>query len=88
MAAWLRELPGQLGMDVTWEERPKAGVRTIVLCESIFKVRDLSLSNIYVDIDDCILQDEQDALSVMNYSYSKKCFILAGQPVFLQQILA
>jgi hypothetical protein len=88
MAAWLRELPGKLGMDVTWVECPKEGVRTIVLCESIFKVRDLSLADIYVDIDDCILQDEQDALRVMNYSYSKKSFILAGQPVFLQQILA
>jgi hypothetical protein len=88
MAAWLRDLPGQLGMDVTWEECPKAGVRTIVLCESIFKITDLSLSNVYIDIDDCILQDEQDALSVLTYSYSRRTFILAGLPVFLQQILA
>jgi GT2 family glycosyltransferase len=86
LAAWLRQLPQQLGMDVTWIDAPAAGAKTISLCEDIFALDDLSLSKVYVDIDKCILQDEDDVLDVINYNYSKRSFILAQKPVFLENI--
>jgi hypothetical protein len=88
LAGWLRQLPKQLGIDVTWATQPDKGAKTISLCESIFRVEDLSLSKIYIDIDKCILMDEDDALDVINYSYSRRSFILSQQPIFLQQIQA
>jgi hypothetical protein len=86
LAEWLRQLPAQLGIDVTWAAEPAPGVKTIALCESIFRVDDLSLSKVYLDIDKCILMDEDDALDVINYNYSRRTFILSQQPVFLQQV--
>jgi hypothetical protein len=46
----------------------------------------MSLKKIYVDMDGCILQDEDDALDVINFNYSKRAFIAAQQPVFLEKI--
>jgi hypothetical protein len=86
LAGWLKQLPQQLGMDVTWIDAPAAGAKTISLCEDIFALDDLSLSKIYADIDKCILQDEDDVLDVINYNYSKRSFILAQKPVFLENI--
>jgi hypothetical protein len=89
LAAWLRSLPQHLGMtaeNVEWIDRPTAGVRTISLCENIFRIEDLSLAKVYIDIDKCILQDEDDVLDVINYSYSRRSFIIAQKPVFLQKI--
>jgi hypothetical protein len=86
-AAWLRELPAQLGINnITWVTAPAPGVKTISLCESIFRIEDLSLSKIYIDLDNCILQDENDALDVINYPYSRRSFISALQPVYLEKV--
>jgi hypothetical protein len=81
MAEWLRGLG-----DVQWMNAPAAGVTTISLCDSIFRLNDMSLKKIYVDMDGCILQDEDDALDVINFNYSKRAFIAAQQPVFLEKI--
>jgi hypothetical protein len=49
-------------------------------------VSDTSLSKIYVDIDNCVFQDENDALSVINHDFSKRAFIAAGKPVFIENV--
>jgi hypothetical protein len=89
LAAWLRGLPQQLGMAdgaVKWVDRPAPGVSTIALCEDIFRLEDLSLAKVYIDIDKCILQDEEDVLDVINFNYSRRSFITAQKPVFLQKL--
>jgi hypothetical protein len=88
LAGWVRSLPKQLGIDVNWLDQPTAGAKTISLCENIFRIDDLSLSKVYIDIDKCILQDEDDVLDVINYNYSKRSFIMAQKPVFLQKIIS
>jgi hypothetical protein len=88
LAGWVRSLPKQLGIDVNWLNQPTAGAKTISLCENIFRIDDLSLSKVYIDIDKCILQDEDDVLDVINYNYSKRSFIMAQKPVFLQKIIS
>jgi hypothetical protein len=79
-------LPDISDKPITWVDRPGPGVKTIALCENIFRLEDLSLSKVYVDIDDCILQDEDDVLDVINFNYSKRSFILAQKPIFLQKL--
>jgi hypothetical protein len=86
LAGWLKGLPQQLGINITWADTPAAGVKTISLCEDIFKIDDLSLSKVYMDIDKCLLQDEEDVLDVINYNYSRRSFIMAQKPLFLQKI--
>jgi hypothetical protein len=90
MAEWLKgmsALPEISGNNlITWADKPAPGVKTITLCENIFHIEDLSLSKVYIDIENCILQDEDDVLDVINYNYSKRSFIMAQQPVFLQKI--
>jgi GT2 family glycosyltransferase len=86
LADWLKKLSGQLGMNVKWSDKPGSGVKTISLCECIFRIDDLSLSKVYIDIDKCILRDEDDVLDVINYNYSKRSFIAAQKPLFLQKI--
>lgn len=87
---WLAEdLMGkaeQLGYELQWLDAPKAGASTIRLCESIFEVEDLSGQYIYVDGHDCIMQNENDILDVINYPYSKRTFIAAHKPVFLEKL--
>jgi hypothetical protein len=79
-------LPGISDKPITWVDSPGPGVRTIALCENIFYIEDLSLSKVYIDIDDCILQDEDDVLDVINFNYSKRSFIMAQKPIFLQKL--
>jgi hypothetical protein len=86
-AAWLRELPSQLGINnITWAAAPAPGVKTISLCESIFRIEDLNLSKIYIDVENCIIQDENDALDIINYPYSRRTFILSQFPVALEKV--
>jgi hypothetical protein len=87
LAEWLKCLPHQLGMETKWTDRPTPGAKIISLCENIFKLDDLSLSKVYIDIDKCILQNEDDVLDVINYNYSRRTFLLAQKPVFLQKVL-
>jgi GT2 family glycosyltransferase len=89
MAEWLKglsTLPEISNNNITWVDSPAPGVKTIELCENIFHIEDLSLSKVYIDIENCILQGEDDVLDVINYNYSKRSFIMAQQPVFLQNI--
>jgi hypothetical protein len=86
LGGWLKSLPQQLGIHISWSDRPAVGVKTISLCENIFKIEDLSLSKVYIDVNKCILQDEDDVLDVINYNYSRRSFILAQKSVFLQKI--
>ena len=41
---------------------------------------------IYVDVNDCVFMDEDDAMDIINYNYSKRAFIFAQKPVFLEKI--
>jgi hypothetical protein len=86
LAGWIRNLPTQLGIDVKWGDKPSKGFKTIALCDNIFEIEDLSLSKIYIDVEHCILQDEDDVLDVINYNYSKRSFITSQKAVFLQKI--
>jgi hypothetical protein len=86
MAEWLRTLPDELGINgIQWAKAPGSGAKTISLCESIFRVDDMSLSKIYIDIDGCIFRDEDDALDIINFNYSRRCFVTAHMPVFLEK---
>ncbi len=53
------------------------------LCPYIFKVRDLSRKEIYIDPDRSCIITEDDAETVRNYEYSKMLFLYMNQGVFL-----
>jgi hypothetical protein len=81
----------EMGYHIQWREPSEQaeageGIPEIVLCENIFQVEDLSLQKIYIDINDCILQTEDDVLDVINYNYSRRSFLFAQKPVFLRKI--
>jgi hypothetical protein len=86
LTQWLKDLPEKLGIDVMWVNEPNEADRTITLCSNIFEIEDLSLQKVYIDVEKCILQDEDDVLDVINYNYSKRTFIMAQKPVFLEKI--
>lgn len=53
------------------------------LCQNIFRVNDLTLEKVYIDGErNCIL-DQDDALMVKNYGYSKSLFLYMNQGIFL-----
>lgn len=56
----------------------------ISLCESIFRQDDLSLSKLIMDLDGNVLRTEDDALFVINHSYSKRSFVFAQKPLFIR----
>lgn len=84
MADWLKNLALQLGYDLIWLEQREEGQPVITFCESIFKLEDLSRQKIYIDLSDCIFETEEDALDIINYNYSKRSFVFAQKPVFLE----
>lgn len=53
------------------------------LCPYIFRVRDLSLQEIYIDSERSCILNEDDVAAVQNYEYSKMLFIYMNQSVFL-----
>ena len=53
------------------------------LCPYIFKVRELSRKEIYIDPDRSCIITEDDAETVRNYEYSKMLFLYMNQGVFL-----
>lgn len=85
-AELLKELAADNGYNITWVTEPKTNVPVISLCENIFKIEDLSLQKIYIDINRCIFATEEDALDIINYNYSKRSFIYAQKPIFLECI--
>lgn len=84
MADWLKNLALQLGYDLIWLEQQEEGQPVITFCESIFKLEDLSRQKIYIDLSDCIFETEEDTLDIINYNYSKRSFVFAQKPVFLE----
>jgi hypothetical protein len=74
------------GEAVTFVEEPAPMARHIVLCENIFRITDMSMTRVYLDIDKCLFQDEDDALDIINYDYSRRTFLVSQKPVFLQKI--
>lgn len=80
----VKYLAQHLGADIEWLETAEAGVATISLCESIFEIEDMSHTKIYIDINDCIFETEDDMLDVINYNYSKRSFIYAQKNIFLE----
>lgn len=84
----IRDRAERMGYDIRWYEVSEAPENTpeIILCDNIFQIEDLSLQKIYIDINDCILASEEDVLDVINYNYSRRTFIEAQKPIFLQKL--
>lgn len=84
----IRDRAERMGYDIRWYETSEAPENTpeIILCDNIFQIEDLSLQKIYIDINDCILASEEDVLDVINYNYSRRTFIEAQKPIFLQKL--
>lgn len=85
----LKEMARELGYQIQWlDEGEQTGepVRTICYCDDIFQLEDLSRQKVYIDMNDCILESEEDVLDVINYNYSKRAFIQAQKPIFLQKV--
>jgi len=83
-ALWLKELAEDNGYNITWTDKPGDNIPVISICENIFDIEDLSLQKIYIDTNRCIFETEEDALDIINYNYSKRSFISAQKPVFLE----
>ncbi len=82
----LQEMAEELGYRIAWQKKSGKGVFTVSLCETIFRIKDFSRERIYIDVNDCILETEEDVRSVMQYAQSKKSFVFAQKPVFLENI--
>jgi hypothetical protein len=54
------------------------------LCPYIFRVKDFSLKEIYIDSERNCIINEDDVTAVQNYEYSKLLFIYMNQGVFLE----
>lgn len=81
----IKEIAANLGYEISWKEKPE-DAREICICDNIFDIEDLSREKIYIDVNDCILESEEDVLDIINYNYSKRSFVFAQKPVFLQKI--
>lgn len=55
------------------------------VCDYIFDIKDFSLKNVYIDVDDNILETEDDALMVINFMMSFQAFLMSQKPIFLRQ---
>ncbi len=82
----VQALAEEMGYEIQWLRAPEFGKPVIHLCESIFQMDDFSYGNVYLDLSECILQTEDDALMVINYPYSKRAFVEAQKPIFLENI--
>lgn len=67
------------------KEVSEAGQADVVfhLCPYIFKVKDFSLKEVYIDSERSCIVNQDDVLTVQNYDYSKLLFIYMNQGVFL-----
>lgn len=82
----IKNLASDLGAQIEWVESPAEDAVTISLCESIFQIEDMTLEKVYIDVSDCIFATEDDRLDVINYNYSKRSFLFAMKPVFLENV--
>ena len=55
----------------------------VTLCDSIFSQMDTSLKTVYIDTDENVLADENDALMIINYDYSFETFYQSQLAIFL-----
>ena len=55
----------------------------VTLCDSIFSQMDTSLRTVYIDTDENVLADENDALMIINYDYSFETFYQSQLAIFL-----
>ncbi len=83
-AGWIKEFASCNGYNITWTEEPQKDVPVISICENIFELDDLNRTKIYIDIHKCVFETEDDAMDIINYNYSKRSFIFANKPVFLE----
>lgn len=86
LAEEIQQKAEQLGYRIRWAAQKEDGVPVISLCPSIFDLEDLSLQKIYFDLEYCILQNEDDVLDVINYNYSRRLYLFAQTPVFVQKL--
>lgn len=54
------------------------------VCESVFRQDDVSLNSYVIDLDENVLVDEEDAMMVINYNYSRRSFVFAQKPLFIR----
>jgi len=73
----------EAGITVTVDGQDAADC-TIILCDYIFYVEDLSREAVYADIDGNILLTEDDIYHVMNYGYGHDTFIKMQKELFLR----
>lgn len=81
----IKDIAESLGYSIEWVDKPESA-KEICIVDDIFVVDDLSLEKIYIDVNDCILASEDDVLNIINYNYSRKSFLFAQKPIFLQRI--
>lgn len=85
-AEHFKALAESMGYHINWLSEEREGVPVFSFCESIFAIEDLSRKKVYIDINDCIFETEEDALSIINYNYSRRSFVFAQKPVYLECI--
>lgn len=71
-------------MQVTFDSKEDCAC-TVVMCNYIFDLEDLSRAVIYADIDDNLLLTDEDVFWVMNYGYGRDTFINAQRDLFLRK---
>ena len=81
-----KALAESMGYHINWLSEVREGAPVFSICESIFTIEDLSRKKVYIDISDCIFETEEDALSIINYNYSRRSFVFAQKPVYLECI--
>lgn len=84
LAERIQNIAKNFGKNIVWSEMPEEDAVIISLCDSIFEIDDMSLKKVYIDVSDCIFATEEDRLDVINYAYSKRSFLFAMKPVFLE----
>ena len=84
-AQYLRNFLASVNPDIR-EVKKEESEMIFHLCPYIFKVRDLSRKEIYIDSErSCIITDE-DVEMVRNYEYSRMLFLYMNQGVFLAAV--
>ena len=59
---------------------------TFAFCQFLFTQEDLSFQKYYIDSRGNVLADEQDALMIINYPFSKRAFIYSLLPLFRRSV--
>lgn len=81
-ARYLRDFLTAMNPDIEEVKKEEAEM-VLHLCPNIFKVKDLSRKEIYIDSNRNCIITEDDAEIVKNYEYSRMLFLYMNQDVFL-----